>query len=523
MKMNKKIAGLVICLLLLGGVLAVYITQQPERVVEEPQALEIGIRCLGHADGLVDPAIGWSSWFSRRAGIYETLTKLDHNMELQPWLATSWEPLDETTWEFQLRRGVIFHDGTPLDSLAVKQSLVRLIDEDSPVHNPRAQPLLNIKEIEVVDKYTLRITTLEPFAPLIYHLSDPLMAIVSQDIEQGEIPAGTGPFKFVEQQPGEYVVVERFADYWGGAAKLEKVTFRLIPDAMTRAMALEAGDIDVAVAITAVDALRLKETAGVKVATGEIHRTDFIKINCQQEPLNDARVRRAISYAIDREGIIEAVLEGIAGTPAATIFPPTLPWSNRDLQAVYDLDKAKTLLAEAGLTDTDGDGFVEHNGESFKVRFLAPTHRPEFGPIAEIIKDMLPKIGIQVEIVTLELGAAKEMVKAGDFDLFMTSWGTAPSGDPAYILEMLVSTTGDANYGKFSCSVLDKLLSEGKTTLEPQTRAAIYNEIQERIREESPLIFLYHRVDMLGMSEAVQGLEVHPAEMYLLHKDVYLN
>ncbi|MCL0090326.1 ABC transporter substrate-binding protein, partial [Dehalococcoidia bacterium] len=363
--MVKKATLLIVGVLLLSSMLAGCPAPQAEVM---PQTLEVGIRSLGHADGLVDPAIGWSSWFSRRAGIYETLTKLDHNMELQPWLATSWEPLDETTWEFQLRKGVLFHDGTPLESLAVKQSLERLINEDSPVHNPRAQPLLNIKEIEVVDKYTLRITTHEPFAPLIYHLSDPLMAIVSQDIEQGEIPAGTGPFKFVEQQPGEYVVVERFADYWGGAAKLEKVTFRLIPDAMTRAMALEAGDIDVAVAITAVDALRLKETAGVKVATGEIHRTDFIKINCQQEPLNDARVRRAISYAIDREGIIEAVLEGIAGTPAATIFPPTLPWSNRDLQAVYDLDKAKTLLAEAGLTDTDGDGFVEHNGEPFKVR-----------------------------------------------------------------------------------------------------------------------------------------------------------
>lgn len=528
MKLAKKTTLrttlLVIGILLLSAILMGCVGQQAEEgKVEEPQTLEVGIGSLGHADGLVDPAIGWSSWFSRRAGLYETLTKLDHNMELQPWLATAWEPVDENTWQFDIRQGVTFHDGTPLTAESVAFSLESLLQEDSPRFNPRAQPLLNIKEIKVVDEYTLRITTKEPFAPLIYHLSDPLFAIVSPNTEEGEIPAGTGPFKFVEQQAGEYVVVERFADYWDGAAKLEKVTFRLIPDAATRAMALEAGDIDVAVAITAVDALRLKETAGVKVATGEIHRTDFIKINCQQEPLNDARVRRAISYAIDREGIINAVLEGIAGTPAATIFPPTLPWANRDLKAVYDPDRARTLLEDAGLTDTDGDGFVEHNGEPFKVRFLAPTHRPEFGPVAEIIADSLPKIGIQVEIVTLELGAAKEMVKAGDFDLFMTSWGTAPSGDPAYIMEMLVSTTGDANYGKFSCQDLDELLLEGKTTLEPQARAAIYNEIQRIISEESPLIFLYHRVDMLGMSEAVQGLEVHPAEMYLLHKDVYLN
>jgi len=526
MRTEKKVIAGVLCAVLLGSMIIagwIYLGQQQAgEGVEVPQTLEVGIRCAGHADGLVDPAVGWSSWFSRRAGIYETLTKLDHNMVLQPWLATSWEPVDKETWRFDIREGVTFHDGTPLTAESVAFSLESLIQEKGPRFNPRAQPLLNIKEIEVVDRYTLQITTHEPFAPLIYDLSDPLFAIVSPKTEEGKIPAGTGPFRFVDQKVGEYVRVEKFADYWDGAAKLEKVTFRLIPDAMVRAMALETGEIDVAVAITAVDAIRLKETGGIKVSTGEIHRTDFIKINCQREPLNDARVRRAISYGIDREGIVNAVLEGIGGTPAATIFPPVLPWANRDLGVVYDPSKARRLLEEAGLTDTDGDGFVEHNGRPFKLRFLAPTHRPEFGPIAEIMADKLPRIGIQVEIIALELGAARKLVKAGDFDLFITSWGTAPAGDPAYIMEMLVSTTGEHNYGKFSCQDLDKLLTEGERTFELPTRVAVYNEIQRILREESPLIFLYHRVDMLGMRTTVQWLEVHPAEMYLLHKDIYL-
>jgi peptide/nickel transport system substrate-binding protein len=519
-----RVTLLVIGILLLSAILVGCVGQQAEEAGDEAsQTLAVGIRSLGHTDGLVDPAVGWSSWFSRRAGIYETLTRLDNNMELQPWLATAWKSVDENTWEFDIRQGVTFHDGTPLTAESVAFSLESLLQEDSPRFNPRAQPLLNVEEIEVLDEYTLQITTNGPFAPLIYHLSDPLMAMVSPNAQEGEIPAGTGPFQFVEQKVAEYVTVERFNDYWDGVAKLEKVTFHLMPDALVRAMALETGDIDVAVAIAAVDASRLKETEGVKVAAGEIHRTDFIKVNCQQEPLSDPKVRRAISYAVDREGIISAALEGIAGTPAATIFPPTLPWANRDLEVAYDLDKARTLLEEAGLTDTDGDGFVEHDGEPFKVRFLAPTHREEFKSIAEIMEASLPKIGIQAEIVTLELGAAKDLVKAGDFDLFMTSWGTAPSGDPAYILEMLVRSTGDANYGKFSCQSLDELLAKGETTLDLQKRAATYNDIQRTLREESPLVFLYHRVDMLGMRTAVQGLEVHPAETYFLHKDIYLN
>ena len=405
----------------------------------------------------------------------------------------------------------------------MKQSLVRLIDEDSPVHNPRAQPLLNIKEIKVVDEYTLRIATEEPFVPLIYHLSDPLMAIVSPNAKEGEIPAGTGPFQFVEQKVGEYVMVERFNDYWDGAAKLEKVTFHYMPEADVRALALEAGDIDIAIRILPIDALRLDGKEGIKVSKVVNHRTDFIMVNCQQDPLSNPMVRRAISYAIDREGINNAVFEGVF-TPAATIFPPIIPWSNEDLEVpAHDLDGARKLLTEAGLVDTDGDGLVEFNGEPLNIRFLIIAGRKDFAAMGEIVQANLEEIGIKVELVILEFGARTALLRAGDFELAISSWGTAPSGDPAYILEMLVRSSGEHNHGKFSHQGLDELLTRGQTTFEPQERARIYNEVQEILRDESPLLFLLHRVELTGMSEAVQGFKGHPAEMYFLHKDIYLN
>lgn len=524
MRRKMQTIGLAICLVFLGSVLVGCTGQQAEEAkVEEPQILEVGIKCFAHADGLVDPAEGWSSWFSRRAGIYETLTRLDHNMELQPWLATAWEPVGENTWQFDIRQGVTFHDGTPLTAESVAFSLESLLQEDSPRFNPRTQPLLNLKEIKVVDEYTLRITTEEPFAPLIYHLSDPLMAMVSPNAKEGEIPAGTGPFKFVEQKVGEYVTVERFNDYWDGAAKLEKVTFHYMPEGDVRALALEAGDIDVAIHIPPADVLRLDEKEGLKLSKKETTRTVFVRINSDREPLSDPRVRRAISYAIDREGIINAVLEGVGGTPAATIFPSILPWANKDLEAVHNLDQAGTLLAEAGLVDTDGDGWVEYAGVPFKIRFFASTNREEFAPIGEIVQANLEKIGIEVELVVLELGAARDLERAGDFELSIASWGTAPSGDPAYILEMLARSGGEHNYGKFSHHGLDELLTRGQTTFEPQERATIYNEVQEILSDESPFLFLCHQVELTGMRDAVQGLEVHPAEMYFLHKDIYLN
>ncbi len=524
MKMNRKIAGLIICLLLLGGMLAVYITQQTEKevIVEESQTLKVGIRCFAHADGLVDPSEGWSGWFSRRAGIYETLTKLDHNMKLQPWLATAWEPVDESTWEFDIRQGVTFHDGTPLNAESVAFSLKSLLQDDNSRFNPRAQPLLNIKKINVVDKYALQIITNGPFAPLAYHLSDPLMAIVSPNAKKGEIPAGTGPFRFAEQKVAEYVTVKRFNDYWGGAAKLEKVIFHYIPESDVRAMAIEAGDIDVAISISPVDALRLKGKEGIKLSKVETTRTTFIRVNCDRKPLSDPKVRRAINYAIDREGIINAVLEGVGGMPATTIFPSILPWANRGLEIIHDPNRTKTLLKEAGLKDTDGDGLLEFNGEPFKIRFFASTHREEFALIGEIIQANLRQVGIEVELVVFELGAMRVLERAGDFDLSIASWGTAPSGDPAYILEMLVRSNGEHNYGKFSHQGLDELLTRGQVTFDKDKRITSYNEIQEILIDYSPLLFLYHHVELTAMRDTVLRLRAHPAEMYFLHKDIYL-
>jgi peptide/nickel transport system substrate-binding protein len=522
MKMNRKIAGLVICLLLLGIALAIYIAKEPKEV-RVPQILKVGIRCFAHADGLVDPARGWSGWFSRRAGIYETLTKIDHNMELQPWLATAWEQVDENTWEFDVRQGVIFHDGTPLTAESVAFSLNSLLQESGPRFNSRAQPLLNIKEIKVVDKHTLRIVTERPFAPLIYHLSDPLFAIVSPNVKEGEIPAGTGPFKFVEQRVAEYVTVKRFNDYWDGPAKLDKVTFYYMPEAAVRAMALEVGDIDVAIGIPPADARRFDEKEDIRVSKSETTRTTFVIINCKREPLSDSRVRRAINYAIDREGIINAVLEDVGGISAATIFPPILPWANRDLKAVHNLSQARILLRDAGLVDINGDGWVEYAGAPFSVRFFASTHREEFRPIGEIIKANLKEVGIRVEVVAMELGAVRARERVHNFELSIASWGTAPSGDPAYIVEMLSHSAGEHNYGKFSHEGLDELLSRGKITFNLEERKAIYNEVQKILHDKSPLLFLYHHVELMGMSDVVQELKAHPAEMYLLHKDVYLN
>ncbi|MCD5425332.1 MAG: ABC transporter substrate-binding protein, partial [Methanosarcinaceae archaeon] len=487
------------------------------------QHLNIGIRSLGHADGFSDPAIGWTGWFSRRIGVYENLIGLDHDMNLKPWLATSWSAIDDDTWRFQLREGVTFHDGTTFEAEDVKYSLNRLIDENSAVFNPRAQPLLNIENIEVIDEHTIDITTNGTFAPLIYHLTDPLMAIISpESVGKEKIPVGTGPFKFINQEIGVSISATRFDDYWDDVAKLNSVTFKLIPDATTRAMALEAGDIDIALSISPIDAMRLKNKDGITIEKMETTRAFFLILNTNQTPLDNKNIRQAISYAINRDGIVDAVLEGIGGTPAGTLFPHALPWANRDIKPIHNVSVAKNLLDNAGLKDSDGDGIREYNRMPLQLDFIISTHREEFLTIGEIIKSNLKEIGIEVTLETYDLGAVRERRRDGDFSISISSWGTAPSGDPAYILDLLIATDGVDNHGRFSNQQIDELLERGRTTVNVDERIEIYNEIQVLLNHEKPIIPLYHQILMHGMRDDIKGLYVHPAEMYLLHNKVYI-
>jgi peptide/nickel transport system substrate-binding protein len=309
-------------------------------------------------DDNLDPAYQYTGWYLREAGIYETLFSFDENMNLVPELATGYEQVSDTEYRVKLRDGVKFHDATPMNADAVVYSVERVLDPA----NSRNKEYNFIDSVEKYNDSAITIKTTESYPPLINSLTDPILSIVSpenQDINKTAV--GTGPFKFDSYENGVKLTVVRNDDYWGEKAKLDGAVINYVTDPLTRSLQLQSGDVDVSRGIPQTEVKNL-EAAGIDVMDKETLRTFFFYVNTRKAPFDDVKVRQALSYAIDRQELVDTALEGIGGAPAKGPFTDTMPWNANDkLNAyTYDPDKAKELLKEAGITDTDGDGILDY-------------------------------------------------------------------------------------------------------------------------------------------------------------------
>jgi peptide/nickel transport system substrate-binding protein len=401
MSMNKKmkIIGLAVCLVLLGVMLAGYVGQQAEEAkVEVAQELTIAVvrDHGGHKD--------FGVW---RAHIFETLVGVASGaMKPEPMLATHWEVAnDGLAWTFYLREGVKFHDGTPFNADAVKFSLERISER-----SVSARGILKIESMEIVNDYTIKITNTEPWPAFPAHLAHGLGYIVSPAAvdQEGAIiePIGTGPFKFYEHLPEERVVVVRNEDHWRGLPKPERITFVVIPDHHTRIMALEAGEVDVIQFVPEEEVARLDAHPEITVLTTPAVRTHFLVFNTETEPFDNILVRQAVDYAIDQGALVEHILDGV-GVPARGAISPAIYWSIHDElpEPMYDPEKARALLADAGWKDIDGDSVLDKNGEPFSITLLLTGLRPQWPPMAEVVQAQLRAVGIDVKLKVLEWGA----------------------------------------------------------------------------------------------------------------------
>ncbi|MEA2053420.1 MAG: ABC transporter substrate-binding protein [Euryarchaeota archaeon] len=237
----------------------------------------------------VDPAVGWTGWYVRKAGIYETLFANDENMVLTPELATDYEQVSDTEWEISLRDDVTFHDGTPFNADAVVYSINRVLDES----NSRHTEYDFIESIDKKDDYTVTITTEGAYAPTIASLTDPITSIVNPNVKDpGTEGGGTGPFKLVEFEPAVSMSMERNDNYWGGQVKLESATFEYIKDPQTRASMLEAGDVDIARNIPSTEVLIIEGKPDLDVLRKEVVRTYFMYVNTKKHRLTTLKYDR---------------------------------------------------------------------------------------------------------------------------------------------------------------------------------------------------------------------------------------
>ncbi|WP_100010226.1 glutathione ABC transporter substrate-binding protein [Lentibacillus sediminis] len=444
--------------------------------------------------------------------IFETLVKQDENMEFQPGLATEWERVDETTWEFTLREGVEFHDGEPFNAEAVKANLERVVNED--LASPRASLFNMISEIEVVDDYKIRLITEYPYSPMLSNLAHYAGGMISpaaiEEHASGgttvtENPVGTGPFVFESWTPGSELNLTTNDSYWGEAPSIAGVQYLIIPEAQTRISMVETGDAHIAEPVTTSSVSRIEGSDVMEFYNTEGLGVDYMGMNVQKEPFDDKLVRQAVNHAIDMDALIEHVYNGV-GIPAEGPIGPAVFGHDPELEGYeHNPEKAKELLAEAGFPD----GFettISTNDDQARR------------DAAEFIQSQLSEVGIEATIEVMEWGAYLEATAAGDHEMFILGWSNM-TGDGDYNQYYLYhsDSLGPAgNRAFYSNPEVDALIDEARSETDQEARAQLYSEVQQIEVEDAPLALMRHVEHIAAVHESVEGFWMHPSGILML-------
>ena len=448
--------------------------------------------------------------------LYNTLLKFEDDGTVVGDLAESWSVSeDKLTWTFNLKQGVKFHNGKELTSADVKATFDRALNAEA--GGLRTTEIIKMfTAVEAPDPYTVTITTDGPYGPMESLMCNMSLGIMDADyiekygLDLGtsvEGENGTGPFKVVSWERDQEIVVERFDDYFGTPAKLQTVVYTIIPEAASRVIALETGEVDVIDKPTDEDLARLEaDTENFTVLRKPTISQRLFRFGCNDPIISNTKVRQAIVYAIDRQAIIDALFTGSAYPSTAPLAPVTFGYS--DLGEIeQDLELAKSLLAEAGYPD------------GFDTKIVT-TERYQNGiELAEIISQQLAEIGINAKIEVWEwsaLSASWNGITADEFDQPIFIMGAGPSmrdADGGLRGLYTTSETGlnDRNYGFYSNAEVDALIEQGMQETDQQKRVEIYKEAMEILYREDPVAFWLF--DMYGLaitSSKVEGVTLSP-------------
>lgn len=416
---------------------------------------------------------------------------------LEPRLALSWRPVGDRTWEFKLRRGVKFHDGTPFNAEAVRFSIDRFINPQS---RARAYFVLSMVEgAKVIADDTVQITTRFPFAALLNHLTHPSTAVISPTAvgrfgaDFVRHPVGTGPFKFDSWVARDRITMVRNDDYWGGPPQIARVIMRPIPEASTQIVELESGGVDLIFNMPADSVARLDRNPRITVYKEPSFSANYIGFHMERAPYTDVRVRRAIGHAVRVAGLITFFLKDLA-TPANGPLSPVVFGASPDLPGYeYDLDRARALLAEAGVRP------------GLRPR-LVIFESAEWRRIAQAIQASLQPLGFQVEVDVVEFGTWLSRLDRGEFEMYGMRWGTVTL-DADYTLYSLFhsSQAPNPNYSRYKNPEVDRLLDEGRATADQGRREQIYRRAQSLIVRDAPMIFLYYPLSTYAVRSGIQN------------------
>tara|TARA_R110001599_G_scaffold8228_3_gene39794 strand:- start:5215 stop:6771 length:1557 start_codon:yes stop_codon:yes gene_type:complete len=490
---------------------AVAIAQTPPNVlvvgqIAEPQSLD------PHAVTAVND-------FRILVNLYDGLVRYaDGTLEVEPSLAESWETSDDgTVYKFQLREDVKFHDGTPFDAESVVFNFERMLNEDHPYHDTGPFPLAfyfsQVDAVEATGEHEVTFTLNEPFAPFLSNLAYPTGLLISpqavrehsEDI--GRNPVGTGAYQFEEWESNSRVVLTRNSDYWDGAPDLEAVVFRPITDANTRVAEMRSGGIDMMVEVPPDNVSMFEEDPMFQVYEQAGPHVWFVILNMRNELLQDKRVRQALNYAVDKDALVNDVLQGTA-TVADSPIAPAFNWAyNDELEGYpYNPELARELLEEAGAVGGELTFYVTEGGSGM----LDPIN------MGTAIQANLESVGLDISIETYEWNTFLGRVNPGlegEADMAEMAWMTNdPDTLPFLALRSdAMPDEGGFNSGYYSNEDVDKLLEQARTSTSQEERARLYKEAQAMIVEDAPWIFVANWQQNAVATDRVENFHLQPS------------
>ncbi len=459
--------------------------------------------------------------------LYDGLVRYaDGTLEVEPALATDWTiSEDGTTYTFTLREDVTFHDGSALTAEVVKFNFDRMLNEDHPYHETGPFPLAfffsAVQEVRAVDDLTVEFTLDGPYAPFLSNLAYPTGLIVSQAAveehgpEFGRNPSGTGAFRFAEWNPNALVAVEANPDHWEGAPGLQAAIFRPITDSNTRTAEMMSGGLDVMVEVPPDTLTQMRGDAAFTIHEQAGPHLWFLILNAKEGPFADKLVRQAANYAVDKQALVDNILQGTAEV-AAGPTPPAFAWAyNEALQPYpHDPEKARALLEEAGYDGSPVTFLVTEGGSGM----LDPV------AMGTAIQADLQEVGMEVEIQTYEWNTFLGEVNAGlegRADMAEMAWMT---NDPDTLPFLALRTEawpdqGGFNSGYYSNAQVDTLLEQARTETDQDARAELYKEMQEIVQEDAPWVFVANWKQNAVTAAGVEGFALQPS-FFLILKDV---
>jgi len=485
----RILGGLVLTAALLGLVVA--------GIAQEPQAggsLRVGLQGdFTTLDPHMSTSAGDRDVYYQ---LYNTLVGLDPSLNIVPELAESWEQPDALSYVFRLRKGVKFHDGSDFNAEAVKWNVERMVNPAT--GSIRRSELGNIKAVEVLEPHTVRFGLKEPDAALLATLTDRAGMMVSRAAVEkhgrdfARNPVGTGPFQFVEWVKDDRLRVKRFAAYWRkGAPHLDEVVYKPIPDHTVKLTALRTGTLDLVDELPPKDVGPLKANPKLRVIETPGLGYRRMELNTTRAPFSVKALRQAVAWAVHRDAVHRAVFFGLGAVAQGPIPPRS--WAYETLPGygpAPDLAKARQRLAEGG----------QPSGFKFTLDIV---NTPVAQKQAQIVQDNLKKVGIDMEIALLEIGAWIEKRKGGQFDAAESLWSGRP--DPDGNMFSHLTTGGANNWGKYSNPRVDELLRQARSSSSQAERKRFYAEAVRLLVDDSPLIYLHHDAWTKAWDEKVQG------------------